>query len=503
MLHVLKLRFFLLFLGLVLGLTQPCYAQIVLDTEKIDESKCFLGYFNQYPGFDEEAKKQRDFYFKTCAEALGRFERNRQMMTMKMALHINEQSDGAKQAISEAAQKVYYSDKFCAGSNSNNLTTGECKSLRIFAQSHPSGFYRFDCTNYPGTYCEQISKNLIGKLKESCDKDNYQKNWCNNLIRGFLSSPNCGPDKSVSECESAINEKITGIDGVADSCMKELRGYNVSDLEGCTGSDGILRASIDGETGDDDSLDEGGGNGSGDDITNSDTQNLANAASDLGDEVFGQQQQGLPGQGMGAEGLNAQPLQLNELQGNGNGNIATANIDGLPDGQLGGANFSKGLAPDLLPNFNRPLGGEGGQPQGGGQAGGRGAGGGVAGGGPRGGGQGGAKGGRRRGGRRGSSKKSEIAKAMGQNRFYSGNGAAANGGGTALSPKIKEKIKKNQNRNVSGNSLGVVNAAFQKGLGRSGNSEVFLSPLYFPSVSDGFDFVRNEKAHLKTNGDSF
>lgn len=473
------------------------------DTYEVDRSSCFNNY----------AQDKNFFRFvQACLKKMGNFEfgeSTNSMITELTERAKKDPNDPALLQLSQKASQIYYSDQHCG--SDVQLKHVNCNNMRKISLFHPTGYYHFACdSRAPGhKLCTQVSDDLIKKLSKECNSSTLGKNYCNTLITGFLSSEDCSSNQPFESCKKHIDSKIRSMTDMNDTCLRD----NLS-LQDCTGgSSQIAKADVDETTSPGDDLSGGGGEPGGDfngEVTgNSDVDKLSELAGRVGNQVFGNLGQ------LNQYGYQGNNIQSPDVQGGTDVQIRgdSGSAQGIPGSDLQASmvtnpNTLDGLMEDTarLPGPKKPPGAGGNAPNAGGApplGGGGGAG--FSGGG--GGSAGGSKGKRRRRGG-GYSRKSEISKKLGQHQYYGATGSPASSGANApskLSPAIRKKMDENRAKELANKGIGQVNQAFKSGLANNGQnpSDAFLSPMYFPGLQQGVEYIKSQKAYLDNQGDEF
>lgn len=127
-------------------------------------------------------------------------------------LHADNPNDKEFQALSEAASKVYYKDKFCGPDSKETITCGRLRRLSLL---HPSGVFskNYDCSqrapSHPqcAQYVETISQWLGGNITRGgteCDSGLVNKFYCNDVVTAFLSNKKCDGSANQDDCKAEL-----------------------------------------------------------------------------------------------------------------------------------------------------------------------------------------------------------------------------------------------------------------------------------------------------------
>ena len=512
-------------------------------TPSVDEQCCFEGY--------AESKVLDLYVIRTCICSFNTMDASD--CSIQLHHHIDQLRREISQKISSKAANIYYNDCFCRQNEGKLLvdskTKDACYYLRKLALTHGK-YYSYNCEQrLPNhTQCSQFSGIVLGKIPEErhnklpyCNIDYKYKDYCNDLITGFLTSPKCLPGSTLESCTQHVESSMS-----KDSCSFG----DAFDVPSCT--EGHAQSSCDGgiklETASK-AIDPIEGNAEEDDSGEDQvpTSPLEDLAVELASEdqiippfpVVGGNAGGNAGGGVKRGGnlssnsgkntsqyvpsIGKYPsVYKSNIRSNSQARTSRVGVTPIPISPGGGPVVSN---PMDLPLMGRqpPVGG----PPGGGNQPGEGAptnpggnpfgpmGGlgptGNPGGGPSG------IGGLGPGGaspRRGRRRTRGGAKSPGSPHYMSSSGGRGLQGGSpssAINRRVRQKMAANQKKNknkkgvVNNNTQGI-NAAFQRGLRRvRGHSTRpattdFLPLFYFPDVENAYEELRDQNQFLDGKG---
>ncbi len=168
---------------------------------EIDTGPCFKGYA------DSKELKSSPQLFRECLCA---------MLGKLGQIHCRTVGDLLPEVtpdISAKAAEVYYDDCYCRKKGQKGkLSPIQCSHLRKTANVNNHNPYEYDCYKRSPSHgrCSEFSPEILDIIFNNinCNESPKTKDDCNNLITGFLASPQCSPKQTWAICSRHIESRL-------------------------------------------------------------------------------------------------------------------------------------------------------------------------------------------------------------------------------------------------------------------------------------------------------